>query len=91
MFQLTFNPDELIYQNTINYEDNEKDVVFVCDNFVYSARCYNDIIQYIKGQRPHEQLFDGSSPTPEQLELHDLRRELFNGDHEPLQIWINSF
>lgn len=90
MFQLTFNPNDLIYQNTINYENNEKDVVFVYENFVYSAKCYDNIIQYIKGQRPGEMLFDGSSPTTEQLQLHDLRRESFNGDHEPLQTWIDS-
>lgn len=90
MEQVSFNPNNLNYIKTMYYEDDTKDVVFVCDNFFYSARCYNDIIQFIKGQRLTDELYDGSIGTEEQFELNDLRRELYNGNHEPLQNWIDS-
>ena len=90
MLQIIFDPNSLQYIDTLRYEDNTKDVIFVCDNFSYSARCFNEIIQFIKGQRPDDELYDGTFATEEQAQLHDLRKELYNGDHQPLQIWIDS-
>jgi hypothetical protein len=74
----------------ISSEEFTKDVVFECENFIYSARCYQNIIQFIKGQRHTELLTNGQTPTEEQHIQHDLRRELYNGDHQPLQDWIDN-
>lgn len=90
MLQLIFDPNTLQYIDTVSHEDDTKDVIFVCDNFFYSARCFNEIIQFVKGQRPEDELHDGTFVTEEQTQLHDSRKELFNGDHQPLQIWIDS-
>jgi hypothetical protein len=87
---MVFDPTQLTYLNTIDNGDSTTDVIFVCDNFTYSVRCFEGIIQFIKGQRPEDLLYDGSSATSEQLELNDLRREFYNGDHAPLQTWIDS-
>lgn len=87
---IDFNLNGLTYLTTLNYDDNTKDVVFVCDNFVYSARCYDGIIQFVKGQSPEEPLYNGLMATEEQSEQNDLRRELFNGDHQILQPWIDT-
>jgi hypothetical protein len=74
----------------ISPEEFTKYVVFECENFVYSARCYQNIIQFIQGQRHTELLTNGQTPTEEQNIQHDLRRELYNGDHQPLQDWIDN-
>jgi len=76
---------------TVHHPDGlHKDVVYVCEMFTYSARCFQDIIQFIRGQRPEELLIDGTIPTDEQLSEHDSRREFYNQNHEPLQIWIDN-
>jgi hypothetical protein len=59
-------------------------------NFLYYVRCFENIIQFIKGQRHSELLTNGEVPTPEQHIEHDLRRELYNGDRQPLQEWIDT-
>jgi hypothetical protein len=75
----------------LGYEPNTKDVVYEYMDFVYSARCFQDIIQFIAGQRHDQPLTNGELPTQEQSQEHDQRRELYNGNHEPLQLWINPF
>jgi len=95
----TYETSGLTYINTLdyslNYEEmgldpNTKDVVFVAESFYYSARCWNDIIQFIKGQYPEDPLYDYHLPTEEEIEQHDLREELYNGNHQPLQDWIDN-
>lgn len=81
---------QLTYLDTTDHGDGTSDVRFVCLNFVYTVRCLDGIIQFIKGQRPEETLFDGGQATEEQIEMHDERRELYNGDHAPLQEWLDS-
>lgn len=76
--------------NELGLDPNTKDVVFEYMNFSYSARCFENIIQFVKGQRPEQPLTNGDTPTQEQLDEHDLRRELYNGNPQPLQQWIDS-
>jgi hypothetical protein len=95
----TYETTGLTYINTIDYsqnyfelgiEPNTKDVVFVAMSFYYTARCYTDIIQYVQGQGLEEPLYDYHLPTNEELAENDLRKEMFNGDHQPLQDWIDN-
>lgn len=79
------------YIETIHYPDGlHKDVVYVWEMFTYSARCFQDIIQFINGQRPEEPLTNGLIPTEEQVAEHNLREEWYNQNHQPLQTWIDN-
>lgn len=71
-------------------DQDHKEVDFKCMNFIYTIRCFQGIIQFIKGQRPEIYLANVPPPTPEEIEAHDLRREEFNGNHQELQAWIDS-
>ena len=95
----TYETTGLTYIRTIdysqNYEElgldpNTKDVVFTTMSFYYSARCWNDIIQFIKAQHPDDPLYDYHLPSEEEIQEHDSREELFNGNHQPLQEWIDN-
>lgn len=87
---MEFDATQLIYLDTTTVETDTTEVRFVWDGFVYFARCFEGIIQYIGAQRPDAPLYDGTYATQEQAELKDSRREFFNGDHAPLQEWIDS-
>jgi hypothetical protein len=88
---MSYTTNDFIYIRTEEYaEDLTKDVFFEYQNFIYSVRCFENIIQFIKGQRHTELLTNGELPTYEQGLEHDLRRELYNGNHEPLQLWLNN-
>lgn len=88
---MSYETTGFTYIQTLEYpEDSTKDVVFEFENFVYSARCFENIIQFIKGQRHSELLTNGQVLTWEQHLEHDVRRELYNGDHQPLQYWIDN-
>jgi hypothetical protein len=88
---MSYTTDDFIYIRTEEYpEDFTKEIFFEYMNFVYSVRCFENIIQYIGGQRHSELLTNGNIPTYEQGLEHDNRRELYNGDHQPLQEWIDS-
>lgn len=92
---MEFDSTQLIYLDTVSldpdqYGENSTAVNFVWDGFVYTAFCFEGIIQFIKAQRHDEPLYDGTSSTLEQAMLKDLRKEFFNGDHAPLQEWIDS-
>jgi hypothetical protein len=95
----TYETTGLTYINTIDYSQNydelglepyTKDVVFVAMSFYYTARCYTDIIQYVQGQRLEEPLYNNNLPTKEEFVEHNLRKEMFNGEHQPLQDWIDN-
>ena len=87
---MEFDATQLIYLDTTDQGDSNSEVRFVWDNFVYTARCFEGIIQFISAQRPDVPLYDGTTATLEQAVLKDSRREFFNGDHAPLQGWIDS-
>jgi hypothetical protein len=87
---MSYSTENLTHISTLNHDDGfHKDVVFECEKFVYSARCFEDIIQFIKGKADQE-LTDGTWPTEEQLVQHEDRKEAYNGDHQPLQTWIDN-
>lgn len=92
---MEFDSTQLIYLDTVSldpehYGDNVTAVNFVWDNFVYTAFCFEGVIQFIRVEKPPLFLYDGTYATEEQLQLKDLRREFFNQDHAPLQEWIDS-
>jgi hypothetical protein len=88
---MSYATDDFIYIRTEEYpEDSTKEVFFEYANFVYFARCFENIIQYMGGQSHSEPLTNGEMPTYEQSLEHDSRRELYNGDHQPLQDWIDA-
>ena len=70
--------------------ENTTAIRFVWDGFVYTVFCFEGIIQYIGGQSHLDPLYDGSTATIDQAYLKDERRELLNGDHAPLQEWIDQ-
>jgi hypothetical protein len=88
---MSYTTTDFIYIRTeYQPEDLTKDVIFEYMNFVYDVRCFENIIQFIRGQRHSEPLTNGEMPTYEQGIEHDLRRELYNGDHQPLQDWLDT-
>jgi hypothetical protein len=89
---MSYTTDDFIYIRTedVSEEESTKIVYFEYQNFVYSVRCFENIIQFISGQRHSDPLTNGEIPTYEQGLEHDLRRELYNGDHAPLQAWIDG-
>lgn len=76
--------------NEVGLEPNTKDVVFETMSFYYSARCLNDIIQFVKGQRPDEPLHNYHFPSYQEIQDHNSREEWYNGNHQPLQDWIDN-
>lgn len=80
----------LTYVETIVRPDDVEDVVFINEKFYYSAQCYTGIIQFIRAQRCNEPLSDGSLPTHEECMQKDVWREIFNGNPQPLQDWIDN-
>lgn len=74
----------------LGLEPNTKEVIFEYMTFYYSARCWNDIIQYIECQYPFQLGSGGVSPTDDEFEILNLNEELFNGNHQPLQDWIDN-
>jgi hypothetical protein len=88
---MSYTTTDFIYIRTeYQPEDLTKDVIFEYMNFVYDVRCFENIIQFIRGQRHSEPLTNGEMPTYEQGIEHDIRRELYNGNHQPLQEWIDN-
>jgi len=88
---MSYTTNDFIYISTeLTEEESTKIVTFEYMNFLYYVICFENIIQFIRGQRHDEPLTNGEMPTYEQCLEHDNRRELYNGDHQPLQEWINT-
>jgi hypothetical protein len=88
---MSYDTSGFIYVRTeLTEEEYTKIITFEYMNFLYYVRCFENVIQFIKGQRHSELLTNGEVPTPEQHIEHDLRRELYNGDRVPLQEWIDT-
>ena len=87
---MSYTTNDFIYISTeLTEEESTKIVTFEYMNFLYYVICFEGIIQFIRGQRHDEPLTNGEMPTYEQGLEHDNRRELYNGDHQPLQEWID--
>jgi hypothetical protein len=88
---MSYTTNDFIYIRTeLTGEESIKIVTFEYQNYLYYVRCFENIIQFIRGQRHSEPLTNGELPTYEQGLEHDLRRELYNGDHAPLQQWLDN-
>jgi hypothetical protein len=71
--------------------DNEStEITFKCENFLYYARCFQNILQYVKGEDPEEYNNWPIPPTEAEVEAHEDRRHLFNQDHSIVQGWIDT-
>ena len=81
---------QLTYLDTTDLGEGTTAIRFVWDGFVYTVFCFEEIIQFIKAQSHLDPLYDGSTATFEQATLKDERREFLNGDHAPLQEWLDS-
>jgi hypothetical protein len=90
MMDYDYSTTGLTYVETILRPDDIEDVVFVNELFYYSAQCLTEIIQFVRAQRCDQPLSDGNLPTFEQCEQKDVWREKFNGNHQPLQDWIDN-
>jgi len=72
-------------------EFEEKKIVFLCELYSYTAHCFQNILQYVSGQKNAKgPLSDGSYPTQEQIEANNIRKEKYNGNHVPLQLWLDN-
>ena len=88
---MSYTTNDFIYISTeLTGEESTKIITFEYMNFLYYVICFENIIQFIRGQRHTEPLTNGEIPTYEQGLEHDLRRKLYNGDHQPLQEWIDN-
>ena len=90
MSEITYDTTGLTYVDTFYKPDDVKDVAFICEKFTYSAQCFNNIIQFIRAQRIEQPLSDGSYATDEEAAQMAIWREKFNGNHQPLQDWIDN-
>jgi hypothetical protein len=85
-----FNPNQIIYQGVTELDSNHKEYTFEYLFFTYKVRTFDGIIQYIKGQRDGELKTNDEVPTEEESALHDDRKEIYNGNHQPIQDWIDT-
>ena len=90
MMDNNYETTGLTYVETVAKPDDVEVVVFINEKFYYSAQCYTSIIQFVGAQRCTEPLSDGSLPTHEECMQKDVWREKFNGNHQPLQDWIDN-
>lgn len=85
-----FNPNLITFVSSEDLGNGRKDYEFEYLNFLYSVKTLDGVIQYIKGQRGDSLKTNGETATQEELELHDERKEIYNGNHLPIQSWIDS-
>jgi len=71
------------------YGSNEE-ITFKCEKFTYYARCFQGILQYVKGERPDSYNNWPTPPTEVEIEAHEERRHIFNQDHSIVQNWIDT-
>lgn len=95
----TYETSGLTYVKTVDYsndywivglEPNTKDIAFISQTFNFTARTWNDIIQYIAGQRITDPLSTGEYPTLEEFQYRNTELELYNVNPQPLQEWLNN-
>lgn len=80
----------LIYLTTENLDENSKIIHFMCQGFRYHARCFDGVIQYVKGEYPKEYMNREIPPTDDEILEHDIRRKIFNANHNIIQTWIDG-
>lgn len=71
-----------------NTESTE--TTFKCERFLYYARCYQSILQYVKGEDPEEYQNWPIPPTQSEVDAHEERRREFNRDHSIVQTWLDT-
>ncbi len=91
MEEVTYETTGLTYVETIYFpEYEESKVVFLCELYSYTAHCFQNIIQFVGGQKDPWILSDGTPATEEQVLGNDARKEQYNQNHQPLQEWIDN-
>jgi len=85
-----FNAQEIVYIG-LSYGSDSKIQTFEYSNFIYDVyTTLDNQVQFIKGQSSVQLTSEGQVPTQEELDLHDEREEIYNGNHVPIQNWINT-
>lgn len=69
---------------------SNKEVFFKCDGFVYYARCFENVLQFVKNPKPYDYSDWLIPPTEEQLQANIDRLRIFNDDHTIVQNWLDS-
>lgn len=77
------------YISTEDIDEENKMITVKCENFLYTIRCFQNIIQYIHAEGP-DSYNSRIEPTEQEVIDHNLREEEFNGDHSILQGYIDS-
>ena len=92
MDDLNYDTTGLTYVETFYFpEYEEKKVAFLCELYAYTAHCFQNILQFVGSQpNPKGPLSDGSYPTEEQIQANQLRKKQYNGNHIPLQEWLDN-
>lgn len=85
-----FNPQEITYIGSNDLDSGSRVYTFEYLYFLYDVHTLDGQVQFIKGQRGNELKTNGETPTQEELELHDERKEIYNNNHQPIQDWVNS-
>lgn len=79
-----------IYLYTEIIDEENKYVYFECERFKYHVRCFQNILQYVKGERPETFSEMPIPPTDEEILAHYERKGVFNADHTIVQNWLDS-
>lgn len=68
---------------------SNKEIFFECEGFTYYARCFENILQFVKNPKPIDYSDWPTPPTEEQLQANEDRLHAFNGDHTIVQNWLD--
>lgn len=75
---------------TIAGNSESTEITFKCEKFLYYARCFEGILQYVKGEDPEEYNNWSTPPTEAEVDAHEERRHTFNQNHAIVQDWIDT-
>lgn len=70
--------------------EESTETAFKCERFLYYARCYQNVLQYVKGEDPEKYHNWPIPPTEEEIATHEHRRKTFNQDHSIVQNWLDT-
>lgn len=84
-----FNPSNVVFKEIVEIDEFDRWFVFECSGYNYSARTYQNILQYVKGPKPPLKINNEIPTELEEIE-HEERKEIYNNNHTPIQNWIDS-
>ena len=79
-----FKQEEITYIG-VYHSSSSKIYTFSYNNLIYDVyTTFDNQVQFIRGQDISEEL------TKEEIELHSELEEVYNGNHTPIQKWIDT-